>query len=54
MRKVVIKYKNGEFINIEADTIELDKSKIIVKNNNEIVVVTKMKEIISCHLSMSK
>ena len=32
----------------------LDKSKIIVKNNNEIVVVTKMKEIISCHLSMSK
>ncbi len=51
MKKVVIKFKNGEFINIEADTIEIDKSNIIVSNNGKIVVVTKTKEITSCHLS---
>lgn len=51
MKKVVIKFKNGEFINIEADTIEINKSDIIVSNNGKIVVVAKTKEIISCHLS---
>ena len=51
MKKVVIKFKNGEFINIEADTIEIEKSDIIVKNNEKIVAVSKTKEIISCHMS---
>lgn len=54
MSKVVIKFKSGEFINIEADTIEINKSDIIVSNNGKIVVVTKMKEVISCHLSERK
>lgn len=54
MNKVVIKFKNGEFINIEADTITLDKSNIIVSNNGKIVVVAKLKEITSCHLSERK
>lgn len=51
MKKVVIKFKNGEFINIEADTIEIEKNDIMVRNKGKIVVVTKTKEIISCHLS---
>ncbi len=51
MRKAVFKFKSGEFINVEADTIEINKSEIIAKNNGKIVVVTKIKEIISCHLS---
>ena len=51
MNKVVIKFKNGEFINIEADTITIDKNDIIVSHNGKIVVVAKLKEIISCHLS---
>lgn len=51
MKKVVIKFKNGEFINILADKIEIVKSDIIVSNGEKIVVVAKTKEIISCHLS---
>ena len=54
MSKVVIHFKNGEFINIEADTIKIDKSDIIVSNNGKIVVVAKLKEVISCHLSERK
>jgi hypothetical protein len=51
VRKVVIKFKSGEFVNIEADTIEISKNDIIVSNNGKIVVLAKIKEIISCHLS---
>ena len=51
MGKVVIKLKNGDFINIGADTIDIDKNDIIVRNNEKIVAVTKTKEIVSCHLS---
>ena len=53
MNKVVIKFKNGEYINVEADTIELtiNKSDIVVKNNGVIVAIAKIKEVVSCHLS---
>lgn len=54
MSKVVIKLKNNEFINIEADTIEIGKSDIIVSHNGKIVVIAKIKEVISCHLSERK
>ncbi len=50
MTRVVVKFKNGEHINVVADTIEVKNSDIIVNNNGKIVVVTKIKEIISCYL----
>lgn len=46
--------KDGAFVNIEADTIEFEKSNIIVRNNGKIVAVAKTKEIVSCHLSEIK
>lgn len=51
MSKVVIKFKNGDFINIEADTIEIKNSDIVCSKYGKIVAVAKTKEIISCHLS---
>ena len=51
MMKVVIKFKNEDFINIEADTIEVKNNDIIVRNIGKIVAVAKLKEIVSCHLS---
>ena len=51
MDKIVIKFKNGEFINITADTIEIEKNDIIARHKGKIVAVAKIKEIVSCHLS---
>ena len=52
MNKVVIAFKNKDYINIIADTMEVDKGNIIVKSDNKVVAVVKIKEIISCHLSV--
>lgn len=54
MSKVVIKFKNGEFINIEGDYIELKSKDIIVWHKGEIVAITNTKEIVSCHMSVSR
>jgi hypothetical protein len=54
MKKVVIHLKDGNFVNVEADTIELAKSYIIVKNGEKPVAIAKIKEIVSCHMSIQK
>ena len=54
MKKVVIKFKNGEFINVEADYIELNGKDIVVWDDDNIVAITNTKEIVSCHMSMQK
>ena len=51
MTKVVIKFKNGEFINIHGDYIEMKNKDIIVWHKGEIVAITTTKEIVSCHMS---
>lgn len=51
MTKAVIRFKDDSFINIIADTIEFEKGIVYVKNRDKLVAVTKVKEIVSCHLS---
>lgn len=51
MTKTVIKFKDDSFINIEADNIELEKGKLLVKKREKLVAVIKLNEVISCHIS---
>lgn len=54
MSKVVIKLKNGDYINVEADYIEMQGKVIVVWNDDEIKAITNTKEIVSCHMSEQK
>lgn len=54
MKKVVIHLKDGNYVNVEADTIEIEKGNVIIKNGEKIVAITKIKELVSCHLSVQK
>lgn len=51
MTKVVIRFKDGEYINVKADYIEVKGKDIIVWQDDNVVAVTNIKEIISCHMS---
>ncbi len=52
MKKVVIKMKDGDYVNILADELQFEKSNIIAKNEGKVVAVVKAKEIVSCYLSV--
>jgi hypothetical protein len=54
VKKVVIRFKDGEFINVEADYIEMNGKDIVVWNDDNIVAITNTKEIVSCHMSVSR
>lgn len=54
MTKVVIKLKNGDYINVEADYIEMNGKDIIIWLDDNIKAITNTKEIISCHMSEQK
>ena len=54
MTKAVIKMKDGNFINIKANYIELYKDSILVFENENLVAIVKVKEITSCHISEQK
>ena len=51
MKRVVIKFKNGEHINVEADYIEMNGKDIIIWLDDDIKAITNTKEIVSCHMS---
>ena len=54
MTKAVIKMKDGNFINIEANHFEIEKGSLLVKNNEKLVAIVKVKELLSCHISAPK
>ena len=54
MKKVVIRFKDGEYINVIADYIEMNGKDVVVWNDDDIVAITNTKEIISCHMSECK
>lgn len=54
MKKVVIHLKDGNYVNVEADTIEIEKGNVIIRNGEKIVAITKLKEMVSCHMSIQK
>ncbi len=54
MAKVIIKFKNGEFINIPADCIDIRDGWIMAWRGEFIVTIVKAEEVIICYLSEKK
>lgn len=54
MAKVIIKFKNGEHINIPADCIELRDEWIYAWRGDYIVVIVRAEEVIACYISEKK
>lgn len=54
MQRVIIKFKNGDHINVRADCIDLRDSFVMAWNENDLVAIANSDEIISCHVSESK
>jgi hypothetical protein len=54
MTRVIIRFKDGEHINIPADAIDIRDEWIVAWKGDFIVAMAKAEEIISCHLSETK
>ena len=52
MKKIVIKFKDGSHINITADSIEFEKGMVFARNGTKLVAIARIKEIISCYISI--
>lgn len=55
MTRAIIKFTDGSHINIEADYIHLrdDDKLLTVWRGNDLVALTKLESVSSCHLSES-
>lgn len=51
MKRAVIRFKDGSYINIPAEGLEIHKNTIMVWKDAYIVAIVKTNEIISCHIS---
>ena len=51
MSRVIIKFKNGDHINIGADCIDIRDAFIMAWRGEDLVVIANADEIISCHIS---
>ena len=54
MTRVIIRFKDGEHMNIPADCIDIRDGWILAWRGDYIVAIVKAEEIISCHLSEKK
>ena len=54
MTRVVIRFKDGEHMNIPADCIDIRDGWILAWRGDALVVIVKAEEIISCHMSEKK
>lgn len=54
MTRVIIRFKDGEHLNIPADYIDIRDGWIMVWRGEDIVAIAKADEIISCHISEKK
>lgn len=54
MTRVIIKFKDGEHLNIPADYIDLRDGMVMAWNGEYIVAIAKAAEVISCHISEKK
>lgn len=54
MKRVIIRFKDGEHLNIPADCIDIREGWIVAWKDDYIVVIAKAEEIISCHISEKK
>ena len=54
MSRVIIRFNDGEHLNIPADCIDIRDGWILAWSGENIVVIAKAEGIISCHLSEKK
>lgn len=54
MTRVIIRFKDGEHLNIPADCIDIRDGWILAWKGEDIVAIAKAEEIISCHISEKK
>lgn len=54
MAKVIIKFKNGEHVNIPADCIDHREGWIYAWRGDYIVVIVRAEEVIACYISEKK
>jgi hypothetical protein len=54
MARVIIKFKNGDHMNIPGDCIDYRDGWIIAWKGDFIVAIAKADEVVSCHLSEKK
>lgn len=54
MTRVIIRFKDGEHLNIPADCIDIRDGWIMAWWGDSIVALAKAEEIISCHISEKK
>lgn len=54
MTRVIIKFKDGAFINIIADCIDIRDGWIMAWNGELVVAIAKAEEVVSCHISEQK
>lgn len=54
MTRVIIRFKDGEHLNIPADYIDIREEWIVAWNGEYIVAMAKADDVISCHLSEKK
>ena len=51
MTRVIVKFKNGDHINIAADCIDFRDTFIMAWNGDALVAIVAENEIVSCHIS---
>jgi hypothetical protein len=54
MTRCVIKFKDGELLNLVADYIDLRDGNVMAWRGESLVLIAKVEEVISCHLSEKK
>ena len=54
MTRLIIKFKNGEHINLPADCIDIRDGWIVAWQGENIVVIANMDEVYVCYLSEKK
>lgn len=54
MSRCIIKFKNGEHVNISADCIDLRDDWIFAWKGDYIVVIVRAEEVVACYISEKK
>jgi hypothetical protein len=54
MTRVIIRFKDGEHLNIPADCIDIREGWVIAWRGEDIVAIANAELIISCHISEKK
>lgn len=54
MTKVIMRFKDGEHLNIPADCIDIRDGWVLAWNGDNIVAISKADEIITCYMTEKK